>query len=692
MALLISHQTIAQDRISQANLNIDTDRIRNADTEQGNWLAHGRTFSEQRFSPLNQINEENIGDMGLAWSIETGFGRGHEASPIVVDGVMFITLPWSVVMALDAETGETIWTYDPEVPREWGRRGCCDVVNRGAALWKGKLIFATFDGRLVGLDAKTGKRIWETRTTDPDQPYTITGAPRIADGKVVIGNGGGEYGVRGYITAYDAGTGEQAWRFYIVPGNPADPFEHPEMEVAAKTWSGTWWEAGGGGTAWDSMAYDPDLELLYVGTGNGSPWNREIRSPGGGDNLYLSSILAIKPDTGRLVWHYQTTPADSWDYTAVQHIMLADLEIEGRMRKVLMQAPKNSFFYVLDRETGELLSADKYIFSNWASHVDLETGRPVELPNADYKDEPKLIYPSPDGGHGWHPMAYNPATGYVYIPAMMGGMAYVYDEDYVYTKEAWNTGTDFGAIPSAMEGITTPRQQNAGYLKAWDPIEKREVWSNQLPGRFNGGLLSTAGNLLFQGTSDGRFVAYSADKGEELWQVQTNIGIIAPPVTYTIDGEQYIAVLAGWGGGGAIVGADRGISAATRYPNRGKVLAFKLGGNAKLPTVIPKRQVMVPQDVSGVSVETFRRGERLFQDYCFMCHGFAGNSAGVVADLRFSIQRVHDSFEDIVLKGIFKESGMASFADILDKEDVAAIKSYLGLRISQDSGATSNTP
>jgi len=399
---------------STATAAVTAQRIVAADQEPQNWLAHGRTYAEQRYSPLRAINDGNVEQLGLAWSYATGTRRGLQATPIVVDGRMYTTGVWSVVYALDARNGRELWKYDPQVPRAWGRNACCDAVNRGVALWQDSVYVATLDGRLIALDAKTGRKRWEVLTIDRSKPYTITGAPRIVKGKVLIGNGGAEYGVRGYLSAYDAKTGKLAWRFYTVPGNPKDGFEHPELAAAAQTWHGEWWIGGGGGTVWDSMAYDPELDTLYVGTGNGSPWNRAIRSPGGGDNLYLSSILALQPDTGRLKWHYQTTPADSWDYTATQHILLADINWDGKTRKVLMQAPKNGFFYVIDRVTGELLAADKYAPVTWASHVDMKTGRPVETPEANYARETRLVTPSPYGAHNWQPMAFNPQTGLVY--------------------------------------------------------------------------------------------------------------------------------------------------------------------------------------------------------------------------------------------------------------------------------------
>lgn len=675
----------AQGPLSDANLNVDGERISNADNESGNWLAHGRTYSEQRFSPLTQIDDDNVQDLGLAWSYPTNSGRGHEASPIVVDGAMFITLPWSIVVALDAKTGDELWRYDPLVPRDWGRMACCDVVNRGVALWNGIVYFGSLDGRLVAVDAKTGELVWEKQTTDRNRPYTITGAPRIVKDNVIIGNGGAELGVRGYITAYDAATGDQVWRFYTVPGDPSKPFEHPELEEAVKTWNGEWWEIGGGGTAWDSMAYDPDLDTLYVGTGNGSPWNREIRSPGGGDNLYLSSILAMNPDTGRLKWHYQTTPKDNWDYTATQHIILADLTIGGKARKVLMQAPKNGFFYVLDRETGELLSADKYIDLNWATQVDLETGRPVESDVADYKDAPKLIIPSATGGHNWHPMTYSPETKLVYIPAILEPFLYIHDAEFEYQKGAWNLGVDFPTAVALAVQSGAPPPATSGHLKAWDPVKKKEAWRVVHPTMANGGILSTAGNLVFQGTGDGRFVAYSADSGEKRWEVKTNLGIVAPPVSYTVDGEQYVAVLAGWGGVPAIIGGDIANAAAAKFANSGQMMAFKVGGKTNMPEMTAKRMALVPQPpASSASTQTILHGQAAYHKYCFQCHGSMAVSAGVVADLRYSTNVVHDNFKKIVMEGMLESAGMARFDDLISEEDADAVHAYIIHRANQD--------
>jgi len=681
---------------------VDGARIIAADGEPQNWLTHGRTYSEQRYSPLTQINAGNVEQLGLAWSYATGTRRGLQASPIVVDGTMYTTGTWSVVFALDAKTGRELWTYDPEVPRAWGRYLCCDAVNRGVAVWKGMLYVGTIDGRLVALDAATGRKRWEINTIDRSKPYSITGAPRVVKGKVLIGNGGAELGVRGYLSAYDAATGKLVWRFYTVPGNPKNGFEHPELEQAAKTWNGEWWIGGGGGTVWDSMAYDPELDTLYVGTGNGSPWSRDIRSPGGGDNLFLSSILALDPDTGRLKWHYQTTPRENWDYTATQHIILADLTIGGKPRKVLMQAPKNGFFYVIDRVTGELLSADKFAPVTWASHVDLATGRPVETEVADYSRETKLIVPAPLGAHNWHPMAYNPQTGLVYIPAMQQMFPYSLSEDFkksgAYARRDmfWNPGVDWNqAVDTTLSllkqfgGVLPP---DRGYLKAWDPVQKKVVWEIEHPAFWNGGLLTTAGNLLFQGTGDGQFVVYAADTGKRLWALPTSVGIIAPPVTYAVDGEQYVVVMAGYGGAGALTAGDPRTMASARYQNDGYVLVFKLGGKAEMPRIAEKNAAIPePPRIEATPAE-LENGKYKFMSTCAVCHGPLVISGGVVPDLRLLPAEKHAIFKEIVHDGVIHGAGMPRLGDLVTEQDVHDIHAYIVARANEDRAAAALPP
>jgi len=464
--------------------DVDSSRIVQADKDPGNWLIYGRTYSEQRFSPLTQITADNVKQLGLAWYSNLDSVRGQEATPLV-DGVMYVATAWSIVKAYDAKTGALLWSYDPEVPRELGVRGCCDVVNRGVAAWKGKIFVGTFDGRLVALDARTGKPGWSVMTVDPDKPYTITQAPRVIKGRVLIGNSGSEYGVRGYLSAYDAEAGNLVWRFYTVPGDPSQPPEQPIMTEAAKTWRGDWWKHGGG-VVWESLSYDPDLNLIYFGVGNGNEWNHLYRSQGEGDNWFLSSIVAVNADTGAYAWHFQATPGEEWDFDAVQQLILADLQIDGAPRKVLMQANKNGFFYVLDRTNGKLISARNFTPVTWASGVDPKTGRPIEAPDIRFDKTGKAVsvLPGALGAHSWQAMAFNPKTGLVYIPAQEIGMTYESVKDFERAPVGWNIGM-----------TTTNRADVKGYLVAWDPVGQKEVWRANYMGPWNGGVLTTAGNL-----------------------------------------------------------------------------------------------------------------------------------------------------------------------------------------------------
>jgi quinohemoprotein ethanol dehydrogenase len=632
------------------------------------WPLHGRNEGETRFSPLARINPETVKDLGLAWSFATETNRGLEATPIVSGGVLYTSGSWSVVFAIDARTGRLLWKWDPEVPRDTAKKACCDVVNRGVALYRGRVFVGTLDGRLASLDAESGKVLWQTVTVDQTQNYTITGAPRIVKGKVVIGNGGSEYGVRGYVSAYDPETGKLAWRFYTVPGDPSKGFESPAMERAAKTWTGEWWKLGGGGTVWDSFAYDPDLDLLYVGTGNGSPWNQRLRSPGGGDNLYISSIVALKPDTGDLVWHFQTTPGESWDYTATQHMILTDLTIGGRVRKVLMQAPKNGFFYVLDRSSGEFISAAPYTEINWASGVDAKTGRPIETPNARYA-KPEMVKPGPLGGHNWQPMSFNPKTGLVYIPAQDNTFGYGDDAKFTPRSDGWNTGVDF-TLARGIPGA--PRRAPTGFLLAWDPVAQKERWRVSYEHMWNGGTLTTAGNLVFQGTADGRFVAYRADTGAKVWEMAVGSPINAAPVTYELDGTQYVAVMAAWGGS---PGSASPFGAAV-IP--GRLLTFALGGKGKIaPLTSIARSAPTSIAVPNVPAEAIASGAATYSRRCSMCHGAEAVSGGLIPDLRHSQPATFDRFAEIVLGGALVASGMPSFKASLSEEEMNAIKVYV---------------
>lgn len=669
--------------------NVTVSRIIAAEkSNDGNWLAHGRTFNEQRFSPLKQINEQNVAQLGLAWHYKLDIDRGVEATPIVVDGVMYTTGAFSIVYALDARNGMLLWKYDPKVNREAATYACCDVVNRGVAVLEGKVYVATLDGYLDALDASSGKLDWRVDTlVDRARPYTITGAPRIAGRNIVIGNAGGEYGVRGYVTAYDAKTGKQAWRFFTVPGDPKKPYESKALEIAAKTWKGDkYWEYGGGGTVWDSMAYDPELKLLYLGVGNGSPWSSYVRSPGGGDNLFLSSIVAVKADTGEYVWHYQTTPGDKYDFTATQHMILADLQLGGQTRKVILQAPKNGFFYVLDRKTGQFISAEKYVNVTWASHVEAKTGRPAEdAAGTDYSKEIKLIMPSPFGGHNWHPMSFSPLTGLVYVPAQDIAFPYSNDPNYKPGKRGFNIAQQPIPNPEDEAGVKQMVESSVGYLLAWNPITQKPAWKITYKHPLNGGVLSTAGNLVFIGTTDGRVVAYSADKGQQLWEAPAQTGIIAPPITYTVDGEQYLTVMAGWGGVLGVIGGE--VAAAAKVKSIARVLTFKIGGKATLPPLPQEAPIPAPPPLTA-SAEVIQGGRMLYAAYCSTCHGGAAVSGGVIADLRHLNQNKHEAFLSIVQNGIASK-GMPSFAGVLKDEEIKAIQAFL-IKRAHDERATKN--
>jgi quinohemoprotein ethanol dehydrogenase len=674
---------------------IDDQRIIDADDEPGNWLAYGRTYEEQRFSPLQQINKTSVKDLGLAWYKDMGTNRALEATPIVVDGMMFFTSTWSRVYAVDAVTGEEKWSYDPQVPREWGRRACCDVVNRGVAVYKGHVYFGSLDGRLISLNAQTGEKVWEVDTIiDRDRFYTVTGAPRVANDKVFIGNGGAEFGVRGYVTAYDAQTGDEVWRFFTVPGDPAQPAESDAQVMAAETWKGTnYWEYGGGGTVWNSIVYDPDLNSVYLGVGNGSPWTRELRSPGGGDNLFLSSIVALDADSGEYKWHYQTTPGDNWDYTAVQDIALADMTIDGVDRKVLLQAPKNGFFYVLDRTDGSLLRANQFAAVTWASHVDMETGRPVEVAANSFDEQAQWVLPGPLGAHNWQAMSVDVEAGIAYIPVQENALIYAMSDEYYETglykrhPGRMNLGLEFGRIAQLFIDNIAEQPKVKGYLKAFNFLTGEEKWAVEFPHFWNGGVLATEGGLVFQGNVLGMFAAYDASTGEVLWDFNTYVSMLAPPITYQIDGVQYVSILTGTGGGDLFSGAPLDPvpnPASLTYSNTGRLLVFKLGGDESLPSPTLRDMTIPEQQLVAMSDEKIAEGEILYHDFCAPCHGLIARSGGVIADLRMMGSGSHENFNAIVLEGALTANGMASFADSLTADETAVIHAYVKARAHED--------
>ncbi|WKL18181.1 PQQ-dependent dehydrogenase, methanol/ethanol family [Comamonas testosteroni] len=638
------------------------------------WPTTGVDYAETRYSRLDQINAANVKDLGLAWSYNLESTRGVEATPVVVDGIMYVSASWSVVHAIDTRTGQRIWTYDPQIDRSTGFKGCCDVVNRGVALWKGKVYVGAWDGRLIALDAATGKEVWHQNTFEGQKgSLTITGTPRVFKGKVIIGNGGAEYGVRGYITAYDAETGEQKWRWFSVPGDPSKPFEDESMKRAARTWdpSGKWWESGGGGTMWDSMTFDPELNTMYVGTGNGSPWSHKVRSPKGGDNLYLASIVALDPDTGKYKWHYQETPGDNWDYTSTQPMILADIKIAGKQRKVILHAPKNGFFFVLDRTNGKFISAKNFVPVNWASGYD-KHGKPIGIAAARDGSKPQDAVPGPYGAHNWHPMSFNPQTGLVYLPAQNVPVNLMDDKKWEFNQAGpgkpqsgtgWNTAKFFNAEP--------PKSKPFGRLLAWDPVAQKAAWSVEHVSPWNGGTLTTAGNVVFQGTADGRFVAYHAASGEKLWEAPTGTGVVAAPSTYLVDGKQYVSVAVGWGG-------VYGLAArATERQGPGTVYTFVVGGKAKMPEFVAQRTGQLLQGVKYDPAKV-EAGTMLYVANCVFCHGVPGvDRGGNIPNLGYMDASYIENLPSFVFKGPAMARGMPDFTGKLSGDDVESIKAFI---------------
>lgn len=698
---LLALTALCTTSLAQAAGDVDLPRLMKADSEPQNWLTGGRDKDGTYFSPLKQINDKNIDQLGFAWADDLGTARAQEATPIVVDGVMYTSGTWGYVYAVNAATGKEMWRYDPEVPGQIGRNPCCDIDNRGVAVYHGKVYVASLDGRLHALDAATGKQVWEVDTIiDHSLTYASTGAPQIAKNVVMIGNAGGDMdfgGVRGYVTAYDLETGAQKWRFFTVPPAPGQPLEHHELKIAEKTWDPNRSPIyKGGATVWDGFSYDPELNLVYFGTGNAAPYDARQLGPKNGDDLFAASIIAVNPDTGRMSWYYQTTPGDHWDYDAVQKMVLANVKIGGKSQRVLMQANKNGFFYVLNAKTGKLISAKNFSFVNWASKIDMKTGRPVVTKDADWYTTPKNVYPSWAGAHTWPPMSYSPQTGLVYIPVVDvpsvwvdlahngGTLKYLngfFTANGVITDDSYDAESMkelFGHMPSLQELKAARKGKlTRELIRAWDPIKQKQVWEHETSSgmrNYDGGIMSTAGNLVFQGRGSGDLVIYAADTGKVLKTIQTGSHIMAAPMTYAVDGVQYVSVQVGYGGTAMATSAIQPSSAALKYENTNRIITLKLGGG-DVPTPAPRIDPLFPKPPEvEITQAQIKAGELKFNEQCVRCHMFGPS---ITPDLRKLSPETHGEFKNILLHGERAPMGMGNFSDLLSETDVENIHAFL---------------
>ena len=639
------------------------------------WAAYGQSFGEQHYSPLTEINAASVNRLGLAWSYDLPPGNPI-SGPLAVDGKLYTATGYSVVRAFDAATGKLLWTFDPQAPAAAGRKLRTGYGIRGLAWWKGKLYIGTQDGRLIAIDAGSGRQLWSAMTVTPSDYRFISGAPRVFAGKVIIGHGGADTSdLRGYVTAYDAETGKKLWRFYTVPGNPADGFEDETQAMAAKTWAGEWWKRGGGGTVWNSFAYDAETDTVFIGVGNGAPWNHRVRSAGKGDNLFLASIVALSGRTGKYRWHYQFNPAETWDYNASMDMQLADLVIDGKPRKVVMEAPKNGFFYVIDRTNGKRISADKIAKVTWAKGIDLKTGRPIEVPEARYPGGRTFaLFPGPQGAHTWLPSAFSPKSGLIYLPILESGTGY---NDRGINPRTWRRtqANSTEAAVNLSEVRLSPEKLGRGALMAWDPVTRKQVWRVATAGGWNGGVLATGGGLVFQGEDNGRFTAYDARSGKPLWRFDAQAPVLAPPISYSVNGRQYITVLTGIG---TSVGAITALlSQPVDYRTQARrVLTFALGATATIPKAAPVEIRVAADPGFKLDQASADRGAAEF-NRCQTCHGIGAVAGGTAPDLRSSgIPVSSEAFEAVVRQGALVPAGMPGFEELTDQQ-LADLRQYI---------------
>jgi quinohemoprotein ethanol dehydrogenase len=634
----------------------------------GEWVTHGRDDSEQRYSPLKQITADNARQLGLAWYADLTERGQWQTTPIMVDGRLYVTTPWSKVYAFEAASGKFLWKYDPKVPREIAATSlCCNNSNRGVAYSQGKLIWGTLDGRLIAIDAKKGTKVWETLTIPEGEPMSITGAPRIGNGIVFIGQAGSEFHQRGFMSAYDVKTGKQLWKFFLTPGNPAKgpdgAASDSVMEMAAKTWKGEWWKTGGGATPWDGILYDPETDSVIFGTGNGAPWPAEVRSPGGGDNLFTASIVSLDAKTGKYKWHYQTVPMDNFDFDNTSPLTTADLTIDGQKKHVVMQIPKNGVFYVIEAATGKVLSAQLAVpQANWLTGFDkTKNWAPILNPDANFGKTGKGWFVVPFQTHVWYPQSYNPNTGLFYV-----GIRYA---TYGMVSEAGaKMGNQLLSINVAKRPeYAPPKLEGLGqWLTAWDPVTQKEVWRAK-EGTAASGTMTTAGNLVFQG-SGRNFIAYKADTGDKVWSAETGMPVSAGSITYEVGGTQYVAAVAGGPG-----------SASTN-----RLLVYKLGGGVSLPPAPPAApaQAFNPPTNFGSDAQ-LARGEQIYTQNCTICHE-GGRGMGGFPDLRTTpMMQSTDVFKAIVYDGALTENGMNSFKKTLTPDDVEAVRAHI-VRMAND--------